>query len=60
MAKPKANAKKKIINFRPSTTTLEILKEYCDDNSTTTSEAIQELIGLGNILYLSNKYNDED
>jgi len=58
MAKPKQN--KKLIAFRANTTTQEILKAYCDDNNTTISEAIQELIELGSLLYLSNKYNEED
>lgn len=50
--------KSKMMAFRANTTVQEILKEYCDDNNTTTSEALQVLIELGGLFYLSNKYND--
>ena len=52
------NQNKKLIAFRANTTVQELIKEYCSDNNTTTSEALQVLVELGGLFYLSNKYND--
>ena len=51
------NQNKKLIGFRASTTTQELIERYCTKYNTTTTEAIEQLIELGTLLDLSNEYN---
>jgi len=54
------NTKTKLIAFRAPIETQEYITHYCHVHGVNTSTAIAKLIEFGFLLYLSNKYNEED
>jgi hypothetical protein len=58
MARPKSNSKS--ITFRAKADTQEAIELYRSTNGLSTTEALEEMVGIAILVFLNNQYADEE